>query len=227
MSLVNEALKKARTQAVVEQAASSPIANIPVPMPYESKEKSRLPILISIWFGCAFVGLLSAGTFYLVKSRERVASSVPKDEAAPLVAQTVAVQPRASAPNPTTKLATPPNPTVAARTETPPSVIAPPPAETIASPSPATRSENVTPEAVTSQVTTLVEGKVYLQSIDLAGVPKIKLDGILWSDKNPAALINGITVAPGDELSEATVVTIEPKRVKLRAQGKEFFLRLP
>jgi hypothetical protein len=73
----------------------------------------------------------------------------------------------------------------------------------------------------------LVDGKVYLQAIDLPDAPKVKLDGIMWSDKKPLALINGITAAPGDDLGEVKVVAIEPKRVKLAALGKEFFIRLP
>jgi len=37
----------------------------------------------------------------------------------------------------------------------------------------------------------------------------------------------GTPAAPGDDLGNVTVVSIEPKRVKLRAQGTEFFIRLP
>ena len=85
-------------------------------------------------------------------------------------------------------------------------------------------------EAVTTSFTPppseLVEGKVYIQSIDVPNTPRLTLNGILWSDK-PLAILNNITVSPGEELNEVTVVTIEPKRVKLRARGKDFFIRLP
>jgi hypothetical protein len=96
-------------------------------------------------------------------------------------------------------------------------VAAPAPAPVIALPPPA-------PEPVKPN---LVAGREYVQSLDLADVPALRLGAIAWSDAMKVALINGATVEPGQQVAGVTVKEIEPKRVLLEHEGRKFYLRLP
>jgi hypothetical protein len=53
------------------------------------------------------------------------------------------------------------------------------------------------------------------------------MTGIAWSDAIKVALINGMTLEPGDAYESVTVVSVEPKRVQLESGGVKFYLRMP
>jgi hypothetical protein len=72
----------------------------------------------------------------------------------------------------------------------------------------------------------LVDGRSYMGEILLADGAKIVLDGIVYSDANPVALINGQVVRPGGSAGGMTVATIEPDRVRLDGDGVSVFLLL-
>jgi hypothetical protein len=72
----------------------------------------------------------------------------------------------------------------------------------------------------------LIDGRSYTGEIPLADGAKIVLDGIVYSDANPVALINGQVVRPGGLVGGMTVAKIEPDRVRLDGGGVSVFLLL-
>ena len=219
MSLVNEALKRARTQAAIQQSASNPLSHLAAQSHYSEPKRSYAQYVLIGLVACGFVGLVSAAVLHLRKTENVVAQA----DAAPMVQQSPVVEPRVSLPTP---------PAPAAPVVAP----VPPPADTVRLAEPAAPPTAAEATAPMEKIETtpppptqpaLVEGKVYIQTLDVADAPKLRLDGILWSDKNPLALVNGISAAPGDDLGGVSIVAIEPKRVKFEAQGKQFYLRLP
>lgn len=55
---------------------------------------------------------------------------------------------------------------------------------------------------------------------------KIELGGIVFSETNPVALINGKVLPPGGIVEEFTIVSIKEDRVELRGRGTTLFLVL-
>ena len=77
------------------------------------------------------------------------------------------------------------------------------------------------------QVPGLVEGRAYLQSVRIPNGPTLVMTGIAWSDDVKVALINGMTLEPGDAYENVAVIAVEPKRVQLESGGVKFYLRMP
>lgn len=61
--------------------------------------------------------------------------------------------------------------------------------------------------------------KVYRGEAPAPGGGKIELGGIVYSEENPVALLNGRVLAPGGFVEGLTVARIEPDRVELRGNG--------
>ena len=73
---------------------------------------------------------------------------------------------------------------------------------------------------------TLVDGRTYAGEITLPDGPKIQLEGIVFSEVNPVALINGKVLPPGGVVEEFTIVSIKPDRVELNGRGATIVLTL-
>ena len=65
----------------------------------------------------------------------------------------------------------------------------------------------------------LPDGKIYAGEVTLPDGPKIALEGIVFSETNPVALINGKVLPPGGVVEEFTIVSIKPDRVELNGRG--------
>jgi len=65
----------------------------------------------------------------------------------------------------------------------------------------------------------LADGKTYAGEVTLPDGPKIVLEGIVFSETNPVALINGKVLPPGGVVEEFTIVSIKPDRVELKGHG--------
>jgi hypothetical protein len=65
----------------------------------------------------------------------------------------------------------------------------------------------------------LSDGKTYAGEVTLPDGPKIALEGIVFSETNPVALINGKVLPPGAVVEEFTIVSIKPDRVELNGRG--------
>jgi hypothetical protein len=70
------------------------------------------------------------------------------------------------------------------------------------------------------------DGKTYAGEVTLPDGPKIALEGIVFSETNPVALINGKVLPPGGVVEEFTVVSIKPDRVELNGRGVTIFVTL-
>jgi hypothetical protein len=70
------------------------------------------------------------------------------------------------------------------------------------------------------------DAKTYVGEITVPDGAKIELGGIVFSETNPVALINGKVLGPGAVVEEFTIVSIQPDRVELRGRGITMFLAL-
>lgn len=70
------------------------------------------------------------------------------------------------------------------------------------------------------------DGKTYAGEVTLPDGPKIALEGIVFSETNPVALINGKVLPPGGVVEEFTIVSIKPDRIELNGRGVTIFVTL-
>ena len=74
--------------------------------------------------------------------------------------------------------------------------------------------------------TKVVDGRTYAGEVKVPDGGKIALEGIVYSESNPVALINGHVMPPGAVVEEFTIVSIKPDRVELKGRGMTIFLAL-
>jgi hypothetical protein len=72
----------------------------------------------------------------------------------------------------------------------------------------------------------LADGKTYIGEVNVPDGGKIELGGIVYSESNPVALINGKVLPPGGVVEEFTIVSIKPDRIELNGRGVTIFLTL-
>ena len=70
------------------------------------------------------------------------------------------------------------------------------------------------------------DGKTYVGEATVPDGAKIELGGIVFSETNPVALINGKVLGVGAVVEEFTIVSIQPDRVELRGRGVTMVLAL-
>ena len=71
-----------------------------------------------------------------------------------------------------------------------------------------------------------VDGRTYRGELMLPDGSKIVLEGIVYSEARPVALINGRVLNPGDSVLDFTLAAVEQERVKIQGRGITFFLAL-
>lgn len=156
-----------------------------------------------------------------------VAAPAPKPATPPVAVKPVATPTPAPAP---AVAAAAPTPTPPAPTSTAPAPVATTaPIQPILDVVPAASAKPapVAPAAPAPKpVPPLVEGRAYLQSVRIPNGPLLVLTGIAWSDTTKIALVNGMTLEPGDAVEGVSVLSIEPKRVALEYGGTKFYLRM-
>jgi hypothetical protein len=72
----------------------------------------------------------------------------------------------------------------------------------------------------------LRDGKSYVRIVDLPGEDRIELEGIVYSETNPVAVIGGKVLAPGAFVGDFQVLKIEEDRVTLRGRGVTIYVTL-
>ncbi|MDX1643161.1 MAG: hypothetical protein R3244_02265 [Thermoanaerobaculia bacterium] len=72
----------------------------------------------------------------------------------------------------------------------------------------------------------LEPGATYLRRVRTADGSVAELGGIAYSESRPIAVINGSVVSTGDFIGGFTVIAVEPERVELEADGVRIFLAL-
>jgi hypothetical protein len=121
--------------------------------------------------------------------------------------------------------------------ETPPVVIRRTPPEVVpTTPAPVAEVERPAPAPVPAAPTPtvpaapagnsgeLTEGQVYTGEVPVPGGGSLKLNGIVFSQDHPIAVLDGRVMGPGESVQGFTVVAIESGRVKLQGHGTTVYL---
>src|ERR1043166_892568 len=111
MSLVNEALKRARAQSAFQHAADNPLSHISAPSHYSERKRSYVSVVLIGLIACCFVGLVSAAVLHLSKPANETAPSVTQiDSSRPPAVQHRVSMPMLPLPSPTSDAAVSPSP---------------------------------------------------------------------------------------------------------------------
>ncbi|HEV7667583.1 MAG TPA: hypothetical protein VGS22_03600 [Thermoanaerobaculia bacterium] len=248
MSLIDEALKRARHEASRQEAVKRDAARHdgprPIPKLYAERQSSRAPLWAGIATGAA-VALLGVVAWLLWG---RAPSTPPAAVSAPPPV-VVAEAPKVFAPPPAPAPAAVHPPSSAPAVEAPKS--APPPASTAplvrptaeTSASPPTRSP-VTPSAPAAAPPKVPAPRpaapptaasappsyglqVFVREVYLpGGGPHLRLGGIAYSEEAPIALINGAALGRGEVVEGYVIRRIDAAEVELEGPGGRVVLRL-
>jgi hypothetical protein len=205
MSLINEALKKARqaqVQPVAQTAATPALRPVDPARHADNGGGLWLPILIAVTLitsGALLWQWFASGRVETVRARSTPAAAVPVPASVPL----------------------PASPTVAT-------------APTPAPPSRPIQIPPIAPDAKqdsTNAVVATPEPPPATNAVVVAEVPKApvyKLQGIFYRPKNPSAVIDGKLVFAGSRVSNAHVLLIEKDAVTIvTSEGQTNLLELP
>jgi hypothetical protein len=250
MSLIDEALKRARQEAARQDEAARELRYRQVPVIPGLRRPARrswlLPVVIA---ACLAVGI-GIGLFLSGRRGEDQRAAVPPPPAAPAAAP-VAARPEQPVESPQQAESVP-------APEAPPSPVieeepAPPVAEPPARPTqedepaiadmrereivlnPAAARPQSAPEPQAGEPAAPVapapavdagEERIYQQEMPLAGGGTLRLNGIAYSEQ-PVALFGDKVVGPGESVAGYKVVAIEPRRVRLEGQGGVVVVELP
>ncbi len=252
MSLIDEALKRARHEAARQEAVKRDAARHdgprPIPKLYAERQASRAPLWAGIATGAA-VALLGV-IAWLLWGRAPVAPpvAVAATEAPMAVSAAPASEPAAPAPAPSlSATAAPPAAPVRLPVAEPaprPSVAAVPvpqqpvpeprvsrqptaPVSPVAPPLVRDRPPNpAEPPAVASSTGTGAT-QTFVREANLpGGGPRFRLGGIAYSEEAPIALINGAALGKGEVVEGYVVRRIDAAEVELEGPGGRVVLRL-
>lgn len=245
MSLISDALKKARQEAARQDSLRQGVPYAVGPLESPVRRNSLLPVLAGLGAGCLVAGILFLvayvagwGPFERPREEARVAEAPAPAAAAPPVAQVIepTVPPPVAAPETTPPpQAAPPvvaAPEVRPEIEMRPAVPVEPqpapapaqaPVEAPPLPAPAAPAPLQTPP-VPAPEGGLVDGQLYTEEVPVPGGGSVRLNGIAFSQDRPIAVISGRVMGPGESIEGFTVVAIEPGRVTLKGHGATVFL---
>ena len=233
MSLIDEALKRAE----IEAARRDGLRTGASPWVMESHaRRNRWPI-----FAAAFLLLAAAGAAVLWLARRPAAVEERK-----LAQQSATAPSKPEAPKRGTDLETvevPPPPaaikpkdpryadapkTAAKAGSASPRPAAPGTAEKRPAPPAEQRagSSASAPAAESRNPRGLANGRTYVGEVAIPDGGKVTLEGIVWSETNPVALVNGRVLPPGGIVEEFTIASIQSDRIELKGRGITIFLAL-
>lgn len=237
MSLISDALKKARQEAARQDSLKQGMPYAMGSTNAPDRARSYAPLLAGLAVGLLLAGGL-AGLFYFVspgadekpEPEVRIAESAPppapvvleeapapsvQPESPPAVPSTVpqAVEPEVPETVPTP---VPPPPVQEVQPE-------PPPAPVIVPPSPPV-TEPVAPPAAPAPAPR--ESRRYVGEVPVPGGGVVRLNGIAFSTESPVAVLDGKVVGPGEVVQGFTVVEIRQNQVKLEGHGETVFVSL-
>jgi hypothetical protein len=251
MSLISDALKKARAEAARQDSLRQG-------MPYAigvADAPERRPPWISLLAGLGAGCILAAGVFALAffagwgpfrrPTAEIPTAAVAETSVTPPPAAAPAAQVPAPAAFPAAPIeerpAPPPiesprqplpppadtAPPIARNPpqETAPAAPAPAPAPIAQAPTPVPAAPaQPAPSAPEASSGGLVEGNTYSGEVPVPGGGSVKLNGIVFSPDHPIAVLDGRVMGPGENVQGFTVVAIESGRVKLQGHGATVYL---
>lgn len=72
----------------------------------------------------------------------------------------------------------------------------------------------------------LSDGRSFVRAVTLPSGEKVELEGIVYSDTNPVAVIGGKVLSPGAYVGDFRIARIEESRVTLSGNGVTIYLTL-
>ena len=228
MSLINDALRKAR-QAAAEHEAQQPDTAFRAPKAYPSRGPNRRSGVAVLVLVAVMAGLTGAAVaWWAVGQREQsVAAVVPMPTPSPT---SIVEEPDDPAP------ALSPTPTVGAPQAEAPAVVPVESAEenavvvvasqTPTAPQVATELEQATVPTQQERTGAATSDRIFVLDADL-GYATLSLGYIVARPVNPFAEINGIEVFVGSEVEGFRVEKIEADRVVLKDEKGELVLQVP
>ena len=225
MSLIGEALKRARLEAARRDAEErgAVYSEAPAYLP-QRRGLARWPAAGILVAGLA-LGLVVGTTLFLVLRRER---SEPQQFVAPAAPATVAaVEPADALPEPAQPAPAGLAPTALAVTAVPAAVADPVPTSRLPAAPLEAPSARTGRQATAPAAAPFASGRSYLRAVELPSGTRLELDGIVASADAPLTMINRQLLSPGESVEGFTVERIEPNQVTLRrADGVVVTLRL-
>lgn len=228
MSLIDEALKRAQGIESVDEAIRRGAAYPFMARNLQERLRSRRALLLGFLAGGVLASLVAGGIVFWLAARRAPAPAVRVDAARPAPSASAAplpetiVSPPASIHPARPETSAPAVPQIA---RTRPVAAAAPgarPKPSASSPRAAAPAEPAPPASALG----IVGGKAYPGEVALSDGRKLALDGIVYSETSPVAMINGRVLGVGGTVGEFAVAKIEADRVELRGQGIAFTLVL-
>lgn len=253
MSLISEALKKARQEAARQDAARQSVPYAVGSTEAQAPRNTLLMGLAGLGAGCLLAGALFAMAYFggwgpFAKPQAGPAprvAQVPPPAAVPAVPVQTAPAPvevqeeeePVPAPVPMTTAAPPPAPPPSAQTQPAPSIEIrptapeprPEPEPAAPSPAPAEEERPAAPApapdpAPAAPAGGLVDGRTYTGEVPVPGGGVVRLNGIAFSQERPVVVLDGRVMGTGEVVQGFTVVEIETGRVKLQGHGTTVYV---
>jgi len=237
MSLIDEALKRARQEAARQEATEreARYARVPVYMP--APRRARPWLLPAVLGACLAVGV--AGGVFLARRPSAPAPSPGPHPLAPSPARPPAPTPSGRGGTPAAAVEKPvieeleespsPSPGEAVRAPIPPppkpAVTPVPEPAAVSPPQPAPPAAAQEGPVVALPQPPPAEIRSYVREVPVPGGGTLRLNGIAFSTQ-PVALFGDKVVAPGETVSGFTVLAIEAQRVKLQGPAGTVYVSL-
>lgn len=235
MSLIDEALRRARQEAARQDAArrDERYRHVPVLPPTAARKRSPSvsPVLIgAIVAACVVAGIVIGMMLGRDRGEEEKAAAITP--AAPLETAPLVETPRPAivveetpqpAPTPEAPTPTPvPTPTPERRPEEPPRQEVPIAEAEPVDPAPvldATPAPVPTPEPTPAAPAPAQEIRTYVREVPLPDGGSLRLNGIAFSSSKPVALINDRVLSEGESYQGFLVTDIQAGMVELQGNG--------
>ena len=211
MSLIDDALRRAREEAALQEAEKRPGSSRWAPSHIPRRRRPAWKAAGAL--AAVFLAGSAAAWLFLSRAPER---SVPDPSARPSPS---AAPPPAAVAAPAPAPARRVEPPARVRVRRTPEENSPAPVAAVPAASPNPASASAAPPPAAGQ-------RTFVHTATLAGGQTIELGGIVYNEENPIALINGKVVAPGGLVGDFTVVQIRPERVDFSGNGTTFSILL-
>ncbi len=256
MSLINEALKRARVEAARRDAEAKGVPPEALPVYVPPRRRSWLAPALGFAAGLAVVAV-AFGAFWVARqpapaeqapmaasipapavAAEGAPPSAPVDAAPPPAAPVSAAEPE---PAPAAAAVPPPSPGPAAaqpRAAEPPAAKAPAPElrsfETPTAPDTETPPASPPPPPAEASAPAAPDEPLPAAAGEIPSYMRqaspagaaVKIDFIVWSESRPFAQINGQLLSAGQSVNGYTLLKVERERVELEGGGQRFWLRV-
>jgi hypothetical protein len=253
MSLISDALKKARQEAARQDSLRQTLPYAVGMADPPERRNLYMPLLAGLGAGCVLAAVVFGivylggwGPFARTRKAGVEVAAIPSPaptprtgspaEAAPappvIEERTPPARPTpAPTPPPTVSLQEPkpkPAPAVTPAAETPAAPAPLPVATPAPTPVPAVAApiRAPAPPAPAASTGGLEDGKSYLNEVPIPGGGVVKLNGIAYSPDHPVAVLDGRVMGPGEVVQGFTVVEILADHVTLQGHGAKVSVSL-